>query len=165
MKSTSQEKEPTVNFRVSEDLKLAIIQKAGEKRQTVSAYLREVLEDVHLGSYCQKELNLYHEFEFAYSPEFIGLVMWLYRKRYVQDFEESDLEIKRYIKILKSIDDQLPESLQVEFDKVLLELMELIREDKDHKHYTYRFPGSSIKEWKFDYSLLENYFRNKIKSL
>lgn len=164
MKQTSQDKEPTVNFRVSEDLKLAITKKAKEKQKTVSAYLREVLEDVHLGSYCQKELNLYHEFEFAYSPEFIGLVMWLYRKRDHRDCEESDQELKGYVKILKSIGDQLPEYLQVEFDKVLLELMGLIQSDKSRSYYTYRFPNASFEESRFDYSRLETYFRDRINN-
>jgi len=149
--------DPSINFRLPEELKLQIYKEASLMNKTVSNFLRDHLLEFMNGSLYEKEIAEYKSNSFINSTEFLQLVVWIYKKRNDNKHKiEDSIKQDDYITTIKSIGEQLPWELVEEFDKVLLDLMKVKKEEGSHKNYTFCRSGY-LYENGFNYGKLETY--------
>ncbi len=149
--------DPSINFRLPEALKIQIYKEAAILNKTVSNFLRDHLEEFLNGTLYEKEIQEYKSDSFINSTEFLKLVVWVYKKRNKSDYEEKDaLRQDDYISTIKSIEGQLPQELNGEFDKVLFDLIKVKNETGSYKSYEFCKSGR-LYENGFNYNLLETY--------
>ena len=149
--------DPSINFRLSPELKKWITNEAISENKTVSNYLRDHLTSFKDGSLYKNEIAAYKSNSFMNSTEFLQLVVWVYKKREEYSYEEKDaIWQDKYIHTIKSIGNQLPDELVNEFDKVLLDLMKVKNEAGSSKSYTFCRSGYLYSDG-FNYSLFEDY--------
>ncbi|WP_223034871.1 hypothetical protein [Hanstruepera marina] len=150
--------DPSINFRLPKELKASIEEKAQEKNQTSSAYLRDLLESVLNGDYCYKEQVKDRVESFLYSKEFLQLMIWIYRKKEIGELEIEKNELDRYIKTLKNIDGHLPQKITREFDKVLKDVIDLRDDNSYASRSKFEFHAASREYQKFNLKSVEEYF-------
>lgn len=158
-KSKIKYEESTLNFRVPNEIKDEIVQKAEQKNITVSRYLRQVLEDVLNGTLHKSEVKVKEEPTFLSSIGFLRLMMWIYNKRTDDKLIESKEQLEEFTKTLKRLDGHLPEEIIREFDKVLTNVI-TIRKDSKYNTERFDFPNPYGSGNQFDYGKVERYFLN-----
>lgn len=148
--------ESTLNFRVPNELKFTIANKAQEMNITVSKYLRKLLEEVHDGTLVRQDIKVKERPAFLSSIEFLKLMVWIYQKRQDNKLMESEEELAGYVRTLKRLDGHLPDEIVREFDKVLTNVISI---KKNEKYYTESFAFSNpySSDNKFDYGMVERY--------
>jgi hypothetical protein len=149
----------TLNFRIPKVLKDKIITEAEKENITSSKYLRDLLEAVHNGSYCNHERLKLERENFLFSREFLQLIVWIYRKRENNKREVDKNELEGYIKTLKGTESYLPKSLVHEFDKVLNNLL-LVRVGAGYDGDHFDFYKSYNDDKKFNYEKVEKFLLN-----
>ena len=156
----------SLNFRISKELKEEIRLQAKTKNITISKYLRELLEDVHDGTFCD-EVDKRNEVErFVYSKGFVSLIIWIYSKSIKQSRLEFDTvhQIDDFISIIKQADRYLPTNLVKELDKVLLDLYRIkTAPSYDNKEFKFWNPYNESKN--FDFTVLDDFIFNYPESL
>ncbi|WP_047544876.1 hypothetical protein [Psychroserpens sp. Hel_I_66] len=159
-KKSIADEDTTLNFRISKLLKAKIIAKAEKENVTSSKYLRDLLESVHDGSYCDQYKLRSEREDFLFSREFLQLIVWIYKKRENSKREVEKNSLEGYVKTLKRIDKYLPENLVREFDKVLNNLLFVrvgVGYDGDH----FEFHKSYNNDKKFNCDELEKFLLNE----
>lgn len=146
--------DPSINFRLPEELKSKIEHKANEKNQTCSAYLRNLLESIYTGDYCYKEQVKDSVESVIYSKDFLQLMVWIYRKRENQKQELTDQELNRYIRTLKKLDGNVPQNITDEFDKVLNDIL-IVKTEASKYLKEFRFHRTIDKNKQFNLELVE----------
>ena len=125
---------PSINFKLSQELKHIIEEKAVEKNVTISSYVRDLLESVHSGEYCQKEDIKSEINSFLFSKEFLQLMIWIYSKKQNNALIETPNQMEGYLKTLKRLDGFLPNELVMEFDKVMTNIIK--KRTEGYSNYT-----------------------------
>lgn len=148
--------QPSVNLKLSEELKQKINIRANFKNQTVSKYLRELLTNYFDGTLCIGEIEKNEKKEFINSTEFLQLIVWIYSKQKKSDFKESDKDLDGYIKTLKKVVTYLPEDLVQEFDKILMDILRVKNEESKYSK-DYRFVNGYSSSPKFNFQLFEEF--------
>ncbi len=152
-KPTSQ---PSINLKLSEELKEKVNQRASSKQQTVSKYIRELLTTYFDGTLCKSEIARNAKKEFINSTAFLQLVVWMYSKRKERGFKEKPADLDAYIKTLKNVERHLSKELAVEFDKVLLDVLRVKNETSRYSK-DYKFADGYSSSTEFNFELLEKY--------
>jgi len=153
--------EPTINLRVSSELKNQIITEAKFFKQTVSQYLRNHLTEFMNGDLYKKEISFYKNQKFINSTEFLQLIVWMYQKKGNEKCASTEKQLSTYISTLKLIDKNLPSYLVEEFDKVLEDIIRVKNEDSEYNKI-FRFCDTSYFNNGFDYTKLENYLLSEV---
>ena len=146
--------EVTINFRINKTLKNNITQIAVDKNVTVSKYLRALLESVHDGSYGIAIEDSNAKNKFLFSKEFLRLVVWIFIKKDNYRVLEIKGELNGYIRTLKRIEDNLPFAIVQEFDKVLFDLLRVIKIENTN-YERFEFAYSHIESKKFNFDILK----------
>lgn len=148
----------SINFRLAKELKAQIEANAEGKNQTTSAYVRDILEDVHNGNYYTEKEKKSERASFLYSKEFLQLMVWIYRKRSNSDLEIKKNKLSPYIKTLKKVDSYLPDLVVREFDKVLNDVLQVKIANIviDRKSFDFSKSEASL-HLRFDYKLVEEF--------
>jgi len=142
--------DPSINFRLSEELKKWVAEQAENQNRTVSNYLRD-----HLEEFMNGDLYGYKE-DFKNSTEFIKLIIWMYSKRDEKNCTTTMNQLDNYIRTLKKIGEEFPDYLEVEFDKVLFDVIR-VRNEKPEYYKEFIFSNKSNTQTGFDYNKLENH--------
>ncbi|MEM5564156.1 hypothetical protein WNY78_03530 [Psychroserpens sp. AS72] len=159
-KKSITDEDATLNFRIPKVLKATIIAKAEKENITSSKYLRDLLEAVHNGSYCNQDKLKSEREDFLFSIEFLQLIVWIYKKRENNRREVEKNDLERYVKTLKRTEKYLPESLVREFDKVLNNLL-LVRAEMSYDGDYFDFHNSYNGDKKFNYEEVEKFLLNE----
>lgn len=154
--------DPSINFRLPKELKASIEEKAQEKNQTSSAYLRDLLESVFNGDYCYKEQVKDRIESVIYSKDFLQLMVWIYRKRENRKQEVTDQELNRYIRALKKLDGHLPQNITDEFDKVLNDIL-IVKTEQAKYFKEFKFHSTYEKNKQFNLELVEKFLLDDAK--
>ena len=158
-KSKIKYEESTLNFRVPNEIKDEIVQKAQHKNITVSRYLRQVLEDVLSGTLHKSDVKIKEEPTFLSSIEFLRLMIWIYHKRTDNKLIESKEQLEEFTRTLKRLDGHLPEDMIREFDKVLTNVI-TIKKDSKYNNERFDFANPYGSDNQFDYGKVEHYLLN-----
>lgn len=150
--------DPSINFKLPENLKDQITREANLENKTVSTYLRDHLEKFIDGSLYEKEVADFKLKSFKNSTEFLQLVTWVFAKRSNNECKTSNVVLNRYIETIKRIDNNLTPRLKQEFDKVLFDLLKVRNEDSSYRSFS--FCLISYRSENFDYQVLEDYLLN-----
>lgn len=150
--------DPSINFRLPDELKLMVEQAATKERITVSKYLRGLVAGVMDGSFCEEAVMTIERNNFLSSMEFLKLVVWIYAKKESNKFDESAEEMDGYIRTLKRVDDHLPRAICSEFEKVLLDILN-VRAESNRVSYEldFKFCRNHYNGQMFDYGKWEEY--------
>ncbi|WP_452218390.1 ribbon-helix-helix protein, CopG family [Lacinutrix undariae] len=148
--------QPSINLKLSEELKRRIKEKSDFEGLTVSKYIRELLSNYLDGTLCVEEKEVVKEDTFFTSIDFLQLIVWMYSKRNKNSFQETEEDLDRYIRILKKIEMHLPKNLSIEFDKVLLDILR-VKNEKSKYSKNYEFARSYSSSPEFNFMLLEAY--------
>ena len=152
-------RDPSINFRLPQSLKDELNALADRKKQTVSKYLRELIEKYLTGELYEEEEVMYKRHQFVASIEFIQLIVWMYEKRKSDGCtKEDELVLSKHISTLKKIEGNVPEDLSKEFDFVLKDLLIVQEDNSDGKYF--HFAEHKTYSPGFKYEKLENYLRN-----
>lgn len=155
--------DPSINFRIPQDLKNRIHKEAALKNETVSTYLRDLLTEFLDGRLLEKKIAFFEDKNFINSTGFLQLVIWMYQKKTEKKCTSTARQLDGYIQTLKSIDLQLPLSLREEFDIVLFDVLRVKNEEFDHNK-EYKFGNTSYLYKGFNYEKLEQYLLNEVKN-
>jgi hypothetical protein len=158
--------EPSINFRLSPEMKKWVINEAISKNVTVSNYLRNHLEKF-------KDGTLYDEFNhnndhlpFLKSIEFLQLITFVFSKRKNDKCTSTHQQLGEYINTIKQMSNEdFPSKIISEFDKVLIDLIKVKNKDKDLSYVRFEFCESSYLNTNFNYELLEEYLLNEVKAM
>lgn len=153
--------DPSINFRLPQELKTQVIKEAAFSNKTVSNYLRDHLEEFISGKLFEKEFAYYKDLEFVNSTEFLQLVIFVFGRRHQSLCISTNDQLDRYIQTIKKLELHLPEYLVKEFDKVLVDLIRVRNEVNSERHFY--FCGTVISPSYFDYANLESYLLNGLK--
>jgi len=154
--------DPSVNFKLPEILKDQILREANLENKTVSTYLRDHLEKFMDGSLYEKEVAHLKRTSFINSTEFLQLVTWVFSKRKDKECKISNFGLTIYIETIKRIGTSLPPTLKQEFDKVLIDLIQMSNNDSTYRLFSFCEP--SITNKNFDYQVLEDYLLNTVSA-
>jgi len=155
--------DPSINFRIPQELKNRIHKEAALKNETVSTYLRDLLTEFLDGRLFENEIAFYEDKSFINSTGFLQLVIWMYRKKTEKKCTSTARQLEDYIQTLKSINMQLPLSLREEFDIVLFDVLRVKNEEYEHNK-EYKFGNTSYPYKGFNYEKLEHYLLNEVKN-
>ena len=147
--------DPSINFRLTEELKNKISELAQAENKTTSNYLRDHLESFVDGTLFENELNLDRKREFIFSEEFMQLIVWMYSKRSNKECTEEEFELEDYIKTLKKIEYEFSYAIRIDFEKVLLDVLRVKNDRSMIKKFT--FTKKLNEELGFDFKRFENY--------
>ncbi len=154
--------DPSINFRLPKDLREKVAKEAALLNVTVSNYLRNHLVDFYSGKLFEKEIVFDHSHELINSNEFLQLVVLVFSKRKNEKCKSTNDQLNRYIRTIKKLEGILPDSLVIEFDKVL---MDLIRVQGDTSSFrVFKFCGQSYTTTGFDYEKLESFILDEMNS-
>jgi hypothetical protein len=154
--------DPSINFRLPEELKAEIYKEASRLNKTVSIFLRDHLTEFMDGSLYAREIAYYKDNSYVNSTEFLQLITWMYSKRNNNTCIASNEQLNKYIKTIKRMDFSIPINLEREFDKVLVDLVR-VRDDKGSLYRSFYFCNSSLYDANFNYEVLENFLLNVLK--
>ena len=133
--------ESTLNFRVPDEVKDKIVQKAQQENITVSRYLRQILEEFLNGTLRKSETQVKEQPPFLSSIEFLRLMIWIYNKKTDNKLTESNEQLSEYTRTLKRLDGHLPEEIIKEFDKVLTNVI-TIKKNGKYNNERFEFPNT-----------------------
>ena len=161
-KQNIKNEDPSLNFRLPKELRAPVAKEAALLNVTVSNYLRNHLVDFYSGKLFEKEIGFDHSHELINSNEFLQLVVWVFSKRKNEKCKSTNDQLNRYIRTIKKLEGILPDSLVIEFDKVL---MDLIRVQGDTSSFrVFKFCGQSYTTPGFDYEKLESFILDEMNS-
>ena len=161
-KKSINNEDPSINFRLPKELREQVIQEAQLLNSTVSNYIRNHLIEFLSGKLYEKEIAFYKSLQFINSTEFLQLVTWVFVQRKSEKCGATEVQLNRYKQTLKKLDGNLPESLVVEFDKVLIDLLRFQGDPSSNR--VFKFGGNSYTNSLFDYGKLESFLLNEVKS-
>ena len=152
--------DPSINFRLPDELKIQILKEADFNNQTVSNFLRDHMSSFLNGELFETVVAGYENRAFINSTDFLQLIVWVYKKKGEYNYTAEDkVKQENYISTIKLIGNQLPYELVNEFDKVLLDLMKVKNEKGDFKSYTFCRTSHLFNDG-FDYKKAEDYLLN-----
>ncbi|MEX1382353.1 hypothetical protein [Lutibacter sp.] len=156
--------DPSINFRLSPEMKKWVINEAISKNVTVSNYLRNHLEKFIDGT-LYSEVNKWDEYlPFHKSIEFLQLITFVFSKRKNSKCESTIQQLEQYIKTIKQMDNEdLPQEIISGFDTVLVELIKV--KNNDLTNISFKFCGDTFHTPDFKYDLLEDYLLNKVEPM
>jgi hypothetical protein len=152
--------DPSINFKLPKELREQVVREAQLVNSTVSNYLRNHLIEFLSGRLYQKEISLYKSQEFLNTTEFLQLVTWVFVQRKNDKCIATEAQLNSYKQTLKKLDGNLPVSLVVEFDKVLVDLLRFQADLSSSR--AFKFGGNSYTNPLFDYGKLEHFLLNEI---
>ena len=161
-KKSINNEDPSINFRLPKELREQVIQEAQLLNSTVSNYIRNHLIEFLSGRLYEKQIAFYKSQEFLNTTEFLQLVTWVFVQRKIEKCSATEAQLNRYKQTLKKLDGNLPESLVVEFDKVLIDLLRFQGDPNSNR--VFKFGGNSYTNSLFDYGKLESFLLNEVKS-
>lgn len=153
--------DPSINFRLPEELKEKIYKEASIKNKTISNYLRDHLQEFIDGSLYAREISYYRDNSFINSTEFLQLITWVLVKRSNSQCYASNEQLDQYIQTIKKMDFSIPDNIVKQFDYVLVDLIRVRNETGNDR--SFYFCGIIGLESKFDYNLLVNFILNILK--
>ena len=158
--------DPSINFRLSPEMKKWVINEAISKNVTVSNYLRNHLEKFIDGTLYDKFNPNDDHFPFLKSIEFVQLITFVFSKRKNRDCTSTHRQLGEYIKTIKQMSNEdLPSKIISEFDKVLIDLIKIKNENESLSYVRFKFCEISYSNTNFNYELLEEYLLNEVKSV
>lgn len=155
--------DPSINFRLSPELKKWIFNEAISENKTVSNYLRDHLTSFMDGSLYEKNVSWYQDKEFINSTSFLQLVSFVFSKRKNSTCVSTDDQLDWHIRTIKKLDLEFPKELVIEFDKVLVDLIRVKKENSTYSSARFKFCEDSYSNPIFNYELLEDYLLNVLK--
>ncbi len=161
-KKSINNEDPSINFRLPKELREQVVREAGLLNSTVSNYLRNHLIEFLSGRLYEKEIAFYKSMEFINSTEFLQLVAWVYSQRGNDKCSAIQAQLNSYKQTLKKLDGNLPDTLVVEFDKVLVDLLRFQSDSSSYR--VFNFGGNSYTKPSFNYGKLESFLLNEVKS-
>ena len=147
--------DPSINFRLPEELKQTIYKKALENNKTVSNYLRDHLQEFIDGSLYQQEFESLKSDSIVNSTEFLQLITWLLFQNNNDQCTLPNSILNGYILTIKKLSGLLPKELEGEFDKVLADLIRVVNESGSYR--SFYFCGNGFYAPTFDYDKLWSY--------
>jgi len=153
--------DPSINFRLPEELKAEIYKEAHLKNKTVSNFLRDHLAEFMDGSLYEREISYYRDNSFIHSTEFLQLITWVLSKRINSNCVASNEQLDGFIQTIKRMDFSTPKDLVKEFDKVLADLVRVRNETGAYR--IFYFCGIAGMGETFNYNMLENYLLKVLK--
>jgi hypothetical protein len=154
--------DPSINFKLPKELREQVVREAELLNGTVSNYLRNHLIEFLSGRLYEKEIAFYKKQEFLNTTEFLQLVTWVFAQRRNDKCIATEAQLNSYKQTLKKLDSNLPESLVLEFDKVLIDLLRFQADPSSNR--AFKFCGNSYTNPLFDYGKLEHFLLNEISS-
>ena len=148
--------DPSINFRLPEQLKREIYKRAAVENKTVANYLREHLTEFMDGSLFEKEVSHFQNHDFINSTEFLQLIVWMYTKREDKKCTSDNDQLDGYLETIKRISLNLPNDLVPEFNKVLFDILRVKNKDKEFEKI-FKFSKKSDVKSGFNYERLEQY--------
>ena len=156
--------DPSINFRLSPELRKWILTEAISENKTVSNYLREHLNSFKDGTLYEEQVGWYRERMLVNTTEFLQLVAFVFSKKGNSLCTSTDDQLDWYIKTIKQMEMQgIPSNIMKEFDKVLMDLIRIKNTDRRYIAQSFKFCESSYSNPGFDYDMLENYLLNVLK--
>jgi len=153
--------DPSINFRLPEELKVDIYKRASLENKTVSNFLRDHLAEFMDGSLYAREISHFRDNSFINSTEFLQLITWVMIKRENSKCLSTNEQLDTYIQTIKRMDFSIPANIVKEFDNVLADLIRVRNETgNDRSFYFCGFMGVDAK---FNHNLLVNYILNVLK--
>jgi hypothetical protein len=157
---------PSINFKLSLELKQWILEEAENEKLSVSNFIRKELTSQMKGDSISVDKEMYYEQTLVGSPRFLNLMVWMYRKRSERDCEIDNKKLGEYIDTLKEISNVFPKEIEVEFEKVLLAALKVRSKSSTHER-VFKF-GREYNDTNdhntVNFELIENYLlveRNK----
>ena len=147
--------DPSINFRLPQELKTRIIKEAAYSNKTVSNYLRDHFEEFLDGRLFEKEISYYQSHSYINTTEFIQLITWILSMKHQPPCKSSNEQLDEYIGTIKNMQSHFEKSLEMEFDKVLADLLRVRYETVTRRYFL--FCGGPINAPTFDYSKLETF--------
>lgn len=150
--------DPSINFRLPQELREKVLQQAAISNKTVSNYLRDHLTEFMDGSLYAREISYFRDNSFINSTEFLQLITWVMTKRENSKCLSTNEQLDTYIQTIKKMDFSIPQDIVKEFDHVLADLIRVRNETGNDR--TFYFCGIMGIDIKFNYNLLVNYMLN-----
>lgn len=154
--------DPSINFKLPKELREQVIREADLLNSTVSNYLRNHLIEFLSGRLYEKEIALYKKQEILNTTEFLQLVTWVFVQRKNDKCIATEAQLNSYKQTLKKLEGKLPNSIVLEFDKVLVDLLRFQVDLSSSR--AFKFGGNSYTNPLLDYSKLEHFLLNEISS-
>lgn len=159
-KQSIKNEDPSINFRLPKELREQVVKEAQLLNRTVSNYIRNHLIEFLSGKLYEKEIAFYKSLEFINSTEFLQLVAWVFAQRKNDKCSSTEVQLNGYKQTLKKLEGNLPDSLVVEFDKVLMDILRFQSDTSSSR--AFKFCGNSYTNPLFDYDKLEDYLLNEV---
>jgi len=158
--------DPSINFRLSPEMKKWVINEAISNNVTVSNYLRNHLEKFIDGTLYDEFNHFNDHLPFLKSIEFVQLITFVFSKRKNRDCTSTHRQLGEYIKTIKQMSNEdLPSKIISEFDKVLIDLIKIKNENESLSYVRFKFCEISYSNTNFNYELLEEYLLNEVKAM
>jgi hypothetical protein len=154
--------DPSINFKLPMELREQVVREAELLNSTVSNYLRNHLIEFLSGKLFEKEMAFYKSQEFLNTTEFLQLVAWVFAQRKNDKCIATEAQLNSYKQTLKKLEGNVPDSLVLEFDKVLIDLLRFQADRSSSRAFI--FGGNSYTNPLFDYGKLERFLLNEINS-
>ena len=129
---------PSINFKLSRELKQWITEQASDENLTVSNFLRKELTATMNGDSITVDKDEYYEQSLVGSHRFLSLMIWMYTKRVENKCKIDNNKLGKYIDTLKEIRNIFPKDIEVEFEKVLLDTLK-VRSKKSESDRVFKF--------------------------
>ena len=155
--------DPSINFRLTEELKGDIYKRASLENKTVSNFLRDHLTEFMDGSLYAREISYFRDNSFINSTEFLQLITWVMTKRQNPKCLSTNEQLDTYIKTIKRMDFSIPANIVKEFDYVLADLIRVRNKTGDDR--SFYFCGFMGVDATFNHNLLVNYILNILKPI
>ncbi len=162
-KKSINNEDPSLNFRLPKELREQVVREAGLLNSTVSNYLRNHLIEFLSGRLYEKEIAFYKKQEFLNTTEFLQLVTWVFVQRKNDKCIATESQLNSYKQTLKKLEGNVSDSLVLEFDKVLIDLLRFQADLSSSR--AFKFGGNSYSNPLFDYGKLEHFLLNEIDSV
>lgn len=157
-KQTKTGGEATINFRVSAELREEIAKAAANGNTTISRYMRNLMAEIHEGTYCAHFGELNSQRNFILSQNFFQLMVWIYSKEKNDEKRtESDQELRTFAATLKQVHQYFDPIIVREFDKVLFDILRVLR-NEGFSSERYEFGKSYEKNVRFNAEMVKDYF-------
>lgn len=150
---------PSINFKLSQELKQWITEQASDENLTISNFLRKELTATMNGDSITVDKDEYYEHKLVGSSSFLNLMVWMYTKRVENKCKIDNNKLGEYIDTLKKIRNVFPKEIEVEFEKVLLDTLK-VRSKKSEFERVFKFSRlylSSRDHNTVNFERIENY--------
>ena len=129
---------PSINFKLSKELKQWITEQAQNENLTVSNFLRKELTATMNGDIIPVDKDEHYEQILIGSQRFLSLMIWMYTKKVENKCKIDNNKLGQYIDTLKEIRKIFPKEIEVEFEKVLLDTLK-VRSKKSEFERVFKF--------------------------